>query len=46
VQVGATGKALANVVLVGIGGSFIGLLFVHIALRSGKLSRSRVLGTQ
>jgi glucose-6-phosphate isomerase len=31
-QVGATGKALTNVVSVGIGGSFLGPLFVHTAL--------------
>ena len=30
---GATGKPLTNVVAVGIGGSFLGPLFVHTALR-------------
>lgn len=30
---GATGKALTDVVAVGIGGSFLGPLFVHTALR-------------
>ncbi|GFP92671.1 glucose-6-phosphate isomerase cytosolic [Phtheirospermum japonicum] len=32
--VGATGKALENVVAVGIGGSFLGPLFVHTALQT------------
>ena len=37
--VGATGKALTDVVAIGIGGSFLGPLFVHTALRcSGPLS--------
>lgn len=31
---GATGKPLTNVVAIGIGGSFLGPLFVHTALRS------------
>jgi glucose-6-phosphate isomerase len=35
--VGATGKALTNVVSVGIGGSFLGPLFVHAALQTGEL---------
>ena len=43
-QVGATGKALTNVVSVGIGGSFLGPLFVHTALQTGKLLGSSVLG--
>jgi glucose-6-phosphate isomerase len=43
-QVGATGKALTNVVSVGIGGSFLGPLFVHTALQTGKLLRSQFLG--
>ncbi len=30
---GATGKALKDVVAIGIGGSFLGPLFVHTALR-------------
>ena len=37
-QVGATGKPLTNVVSVGIGGSFLGPLFVHTALQTGKQS--------
>lgn len=32
--VGVTGKPLTNVVAIGIGGSFLGPLFVHTALRS------------
>ena len=36
-QVGATGKALKDVVAIGIGGSFLGPLFVHNALQTGKL---------
>ncbi len=31
--VGVTGKKLTNVVAIGIGGSFLGPLFVHTALR-------------
>ena len=31
--VGVTGKPLRNVVAIGIGGSFLGPLFVHEALR-------------
>lgn len=42
-QVGATGKALTNVVSVGIGGSFLGPLFVHTALQTGKLLSYPVL---
>jgi len=34
--VGATGKPLKNVVAVGIGGSFLGPLFVHTALRTNQ----------
>ena len=34
-QVGATGKPLKDVVSVGIGGSFLGPLFVHTALQTG-----------
>ena len=34
-KVGATGKALKNVVAIGIGGSFLGPLFVHTALQIG-----------
>lgn len=32
--VGATGKALENVIAIGIGGSFLGPLFVHTALQT------------
>ncbi|KAK6131173.1 hypothetical protein DH2020_035082 [Rehmannia glutinosa] len=32
--VGATGKALKNVIAIGIGGSFLGPLFVHTALQT------------
>lgn len=35
IQVGATGKVLKDVVAVGIGGSFLGPLFVHTALQTG-----------
>ena len=31
---GATGKPLTDVVAIGIGGSFLGPLFVHTALRT------------
>jgi glucose-6-phosphate isomerase len=34
-QVGATGKELKDVVAIGIGGSFLGPLFVHTALQTG-----------
>ena len=34
---GATGEALTDVVAVGIGGSFLGPLFVHTALRQAFL---------
>lgn len=34
-QVGKTGKVLKDVVAVGIGGSFLGPLFVHTALQTG-----------
>ena len=36
IQVGATGKTLTDVVAIGIGGSFLGPLFVHTALQTGK----------
>ncbi|KAK9066679.1 hypothetical protein SSX86_014002 [Deinandra increscens subsp. villosa] len=32
--IGATGKALTNVIAIGIGGSFLGPLFVHTALQT------------
>jgi glucose-6-phosphate isomerase len=35
-QVGITGKPLTDVVAIGIGGSFLGPLFVHTALETGK----------
>ena len=34
-QVGATGKPLKDVIAIGIGGSFLGPLFVHTALQKG-----------
>ena len=34
-QVGATGKELKDVVAIGIGGSFLGPLFVHTSLQAG-----------
>ena len=34
---GVTGKPLTNVVAIGIGGSFLGPLFVHTALRCAAL---------
>ena len=37
IQVGATGKTLTDVVAIGIGGSFLGPLFVHTALQTGKI---------
>jgi glucose-6-phosphate isomerase len=45
--VGATGKRLTDVVAIGIGGSFLGPLFVHTALETepeaGKLAKGRSL---
>ena len=35
-QLGATGKPLTDVVAIGIGGSFLGPLFVHTALMTGE----------
>nr|GEX35296.1 phosphoglucose isomerase [Tanacetum cinerariifolium] len=35
-SVEATRKALTNVIAIGIGGSFLGTLFVHTALRTSK----------
>jgi hypothetical protein len=40
---GATGKALTDVVAIGIGGSFLGPLFVHTALRTDQPSAEQVL---
>lgn len=34
---GATGEAITSVVAVGIGGSFLGPLFVHTALRTDQV---------
>ena len=42
---GVTGKPLVNVVAIGIGGSFLGPLFVHTALRSVSLRFSEFLKT-
>lgn len=39
---GATGKPLTDVVAVGIGGSFLGPLFVHTALRTDQESAEQV----
>lgn len=38
-HVGATGKALRNVVVIGIGGSYQSIEFVHEALRFNEKSR-------
>lgn len=35
---GATGQNIQNVVAIGIGGSFLGPLFVHTALRTDQVS--------
>lgn len=43
---GATGKPLTNVVAIGIGGSFLGPLFVHTALRTDQEAASRASGRQ
>ena len=40
---GATGKALTDVVAIGIGGSFLGPLFVHTALRTDQGAAEQVL---
>ena len=39
---GATGKALTDVVAIGIGGSFLGPLFVHTALRTDQGAAEQV----
>ncbi|KAG9440968.1 hypothetical protein H6P81_021133 [Aristolochia fimbriata] len=44
--VGATGKALKNVVAVGIGGSFLGPLFVHTALQTDPEAVASAKGRQ
>lgn len=41
-QVGATGKVLKDVVAVGIGGSFLGPLFVHTALQTGIVQTNQI----
>jgi hypothetical protein len=40
--VGATGKKLTDVVAIGIGGSFLGPLFVHTALRTDQTAAEQV----
>ncbi|KAF6149032.1 hypothetical protein GIB67_030499 [Kingdonia uniflora] len=45
-NVGATGKALKDVVAAGIGGSFLGLLFVHTALQTDPEAITCVKGRQ
>ncbi len=42
--VGATGKPLTDVVAVGIGGSFLGPLFVHTALRTNQEAAHHAVG--
>lgn len=39
--VGATGKPIVSVVAIGIGGSFLGPLFVHTALRTDQVGNAR-----
>lgn len=39
---GATGKPLTDVVAIGIGGSFLGPLFVHTALRTDQTASEQV----
>ncbi len=41
---GATGKPLTDVVAIGIGGSFLGPLFVHTALRTEQTAAEEVRG--
>ncbi|KAK9822696.1 hypothetical protein WJX81_002499 [Elliptochloris bilobata] len=43
---GATGKALTDVVAIGIGGSFLGPLFVHTALRTDQGAAGQAKGRQ
>jgi len=43
---GATGKPLTNVVAIGIGGSFLGPLFVHTALRTNPEAAEYARGRQ
>jgi glucose-6-phosphate isomerase len=42
----ATGKPLTNIVAVGIGGSFLGPLFVHTALRTDGEAAANSRGRQ
>ena len=42
--VGATGKALKNVVCIGIGGSYLGPLFVHTALATEQAAMAAAEG--
>ncbi|CAN1835736.1 Glucose-6-phosphate isomerase, cytosolic [Linum perenne] len=44
--VGATGKPLTNVISVGIGGSFLGPLFVHTALQTDPEASKQAKGRQ
>jgi glucose-6-phosphate isomerase len=44
--VGATGKPLIDVVAIGIGGSFLGPLFVHTALMTNADSKDSSRGRQ
>ncbi|CAM8935931.1 unnamed protein product [Rhodiola kirilowii] len=44
--VGATGKALTNVVAIGIGGSFLGPLFVHTSLQTDPEAAESAKGRQ
>uniref|UniRef100_A0A2C9U039 Glucose-6-phosphate isomerase n=1 Tax=Manihot esculenta TaxID=3983 RepID=A0A2C9U039_MANES len=44
--VGATGKALTNVIAIGIGGSFLGPLFVHTALQTDSEASQCAKGRQ
>lgn len=39
---GATGKSIESVVAIGIGGSFLGPLFVHTALRTDQVKNSAI----
>lgn len=39
---GATGEELTDVVAIGIGGSFLGPLFVHTALRTEQTAAEKV----
>ena len=43
---GATGKPLTDVVAIGIGGSFLGPLFVHTALRTDQTASEQVCASQ